>query len=250
MKRLLLLLPMLLATAAAPGRNPGDVERYRECLALAETAPAQAMTFADRWRADGGGVPARHCVALAQLAAQDYAAATATLEAAARAAEAIADPLTGELWGQAGNAALLAGKPAQALGYLNSALAAAAGGPAPRRAELLIDHARAAVELGDVRAARQDLVKATALDPTAADGWLLIATLARADNELKLAEGAILNAAQHAPGDVDVALEAGNIALAQGKLELARKAWAQVVAATPDSPAGRAAAKALAAHPG
>ena len=206
------------------------------------------MTFADQWRADGGGVPARHCLALAQLTQRDYPAAVVTLDGAARAAEAIGDPLTGALWGQAGNAALLAGKPAQALAYLNSALAASAAGPATRRADLLIDHARASVELGDAKTARQDLVKATALDPQAADGWLLIATLARGDGELKLAEGAILNAARYAPGDADVALEAGNIALAQGKLDLARQAWGQVVAAAPASDSGRAAAKLLAAH--
>ena len=57
---------------------------------------------------------------------------------------------------------------------------------------------------------------------------------------------AIVRASKLAPGDPDIALEAGNIALAQGRPDLARQAWSKVVEGAPDSAAGRAAAKSLA----
>lgn len=234
------------AQAAPPPRDPADVNKYRACLELAESDPAKAVDFADRWRAQSGGVPARHCLALAQIGREDYAAAQLTLEGAARAAEAIRDPLVPELWGQAGNAALMAGKPETALANLNAALAAATGVAAWRRAELLVDHARAAVEVGDAATARKDLAQAVKLDAGNADAWLLVATMARADNRLDLAEQAIVRASKLLPGDPDIALEAGNIALAQGRPDLARQAWNKVVEAAPDSAAGRAAAKSLA----
>ena len=243
--------PLLVAAAAASAatpapRDPADVNKYRACLELAETDPVKAMDFAGRWRGQGGGIPARHCLALAQMGREDYAAAQLTLEGAARAAEAIRDPLVPELWGQAGNAALMAGRPQAAVDDLSAALAAATGVAPWRRAELLIDRARAAVEAGDPATARKDLAQAVKLDAANVDGWLLIATMARADNRLELAEQAIVRASKLAPGDPDIALEAGNIALAQGRPDLARQAWSKVVEGAPDSAAGRAAAKSLA----
>ena len=72
----------------------------------------------------------------------------------------------------------------------------------------------------------------------------------RGANNLPAAEAAVLKAGQYGNGDPDVAVEAGFIAMAQGKVALARAAWQAVVKVTPDSPAGVSAAKALAAHPG
>jgi tetratricopeptide (TPR) repeat protein len=245
---MILALAVALATATAP--DPAGLARYKQCLELAATNPAEALTFSNQWRVDGGGVPARHCAGLAYLTQKDYPAATATLEAAARAAEAAKDPRAGDLWGQAGNAALLGDKPAQAIADFNAGLAAIGEGDRQARADMLIDHARAAAALGKYDVAHDDVTKAVALDPKSADGWLLLATLERGAGNLPAAEAAVLKASQYGDGDPDVAVEAGFIALAQGKVALARAAWQAVVKVTPDSPAGVTAAKALAAHPG
>jgi len=234
---------------AAPVRDADQAARYDACLGLIETNPEQAIDRATQWRGQAnGGVPARHCLALALAAKGNYAEAATALEATARAAEAEHDPNVADLWGQAGNAALLSGKPAVAAGYLTSGIAAS-GAASGRTAALLADRARASVELDKLADARADLDRATRLDPQAPVGWLLRATLARREHDLPAAERAILEAGHHAPGDPDIGLEAGNIAAAQGRTALAHRAWHAVVTGAPGSPAAAAAAKLLAANP-
>ena len=253
MPRALLLILLAGATTgatAAPVRDADQAARYRACLDLVQSAPDQAIDRAMQWRGNAnGGVPARHCLALAYVARGSYAEAATALEATARAAEAEGDPNVADLWGQAGNAALLAGQPAAALAYLSSGITASGNAP-QRTAALLVDRARAAVELKQLTAARADLDRATRLDTASPFGWLLRATLARREHDLPAAERAILEAAKRAPNDPDVGVEAGNIAAAQGKNVLARSAWTAVVKGAPGSPAADAATKALAENPG
>ncbi len=251
-----MILPALLLAAAAPVAAPAadiDAERYALCLAAAGSEPAATIAEATKWLGAGGGVPARHCLALAYLADRQYAPATAALEAAARAAEAAHDPHVAELWGQAGNAALLGGKAQDAYRYFSTGIAAATR-DAQGRAQLSIDRARALVELNRVAEARADLDAAVKLDPAPAIGWLLRATLARRQGDLAVAEASLLEATRRTPVDAseypDVTLEAGNIAAAQGKTALARAAWTAAAASAPGTPAAIAATQALAANPG
>ncbi len=237
---------LLLAAAPAAAALPGDAERYRACLASAGREPALAIPEATKWLGAGGGVPARHCLALAYLADRQYGPAALALEAAARAAEAAKDPHVMALWGQAGNAALAGGNANRASEYLTVALNHQ--GSSEERAQVLIDRARALVELKLDKEARADLDAAIKLDPASPYGWLLRATLARRDGDLAAAETSILEAGRRAPDDADVTLEAGNIAAKQGKLALARQAWTATAAAAPGSPAAVAATEALAAN--
>ena len=247
------LLPLLLLVAAplaaAPERTADDGERYRQCLDLVRSDSAAALAQATAWRAGGGGIPARHCLALAHGATGDYAAAATELVAAAQAAETAHDPHAADLWGQAGNAALLAGQAAPAIADFGSGLAVAGSEPV-RLAALLTDRARAFVAANRTTEAKADLTRATQLDPSSADGWLLLATLDRRLQDLPAAERAILEAARREPEDPDIALEAGNIAGAQGRLDLARTEWQKVVDRAPGSDAAAAAAKSLALNPG
>lgn len=239
------------AVAAPPAGSTAvdgvEAGRYRACLASAGREPALAVTEATKWLGAGGGVPARHCLALAYLANRQYAPAALALEAAAKAAETAKDPHVMALWGQAGNAALAGGDATRALDYLNTALARDGG--TEERAQVLIDRARALVELKRDVPARADLDEAIKLDPASPYGWLLRATLARRDGDLPAAEASILEAAKRAPDDADISLEAGNIAARQGKIGLARQAWSAAAAAAPGSPAALAATGALAANP-
>lgn len=255
--KLALIAALLLASAtvatvacAAPVRDADQAGRYRACLALIDSAPDQAIERATQWRGEaGGGVPARHCLALAYAKQGNYAEAATALAATANAAEGEADPHVAELWGQAGNAALQAGQPQLALGCFGSGIAASGMKPA-RTVPLLIDRARAAVELHRDAEARTDLERATRLDPASAEAWLLRATLARRDHDLPAAERFILQAGTIAPGDADVGVEAANIAAAQGKLDLARAAWTAVAKGAPGSTAAETATRSLAANPG
>jgi tetratricopeptide (TPR) repeat protein len=91
------------------------------------------------------------------------------------------------------------------------------------RGEALVDLKREPEAMAAIAAAVVD-------DPGVPRGWLLKATLARRLGDFSAAEVAILEAARRTPTDTDAAgevqLEAGMIALAQGKRDLAQAAWA------------------------
>ena len=238
------------AQAQAQGGAPSaaDRQRYQACIALTRSAPDKAIETANAWQLERGGAPARHCLAMAYLAQGKPAAAAVALEQAARVAETQKSPAAPDLWGQAGNAALLAGDAAKAHGYFSTAIVGATA-DGPKRGELLIDRARASVELNKPTDARADLDRAVKLLPELPTPWLLRATLARRAGDLKLAASDIAQAAKLAPDDPDVRVEQGNIVALQGDLAAARSHWQAAVKAAPNSPAGQAAAKALADNP-
>ena len=232
------------AAVAAPLAS--DRSRYDACLALVKADPRRAIDTAQAWRIENGGVAARHCLALAQFAAKDYAAALKSFEGAAQASEGARDGQAGALWGQAADAAMQAGQPEAAVRYLDAAIKLAGGADRSRaEAQLRVDRAEALVDLKRNAEAASDLDTATRLAGDVPFGWLLKATLARRMGDFKLAEAAILAAAQREPDSADVQFEAGNIAAAQGKDQLARAAWVAAARAAPDSAAGKAANAAL-----
>lgn len=239
-----LLLMLLVAGPAAAAPMAGDSSRYRACLALAKSAPERGIETAQAWRIEGGGVPARHCLALAQFGRQDYAEALKSYEAAAIASAAATDGQTVSLWSQGADAAMIAGKPDVAVRFLDNALKGDISARA--QASLRMTRAEALVDLKRPEEAAKDLDTATQLYPEVPFGWLLKATLARRMNDFKLAEASILKAAASDPDSADVQFEAGNIAAAQGNDQLARAAWLAAAQASPDSAAGIAASKALA----
>lgn len=245
------LAPLLLLalTAAAPpekaAKGPTEAQRYDGCIRAIPTNAHEAELFAMQWRARGGGLPARHCQALAQLQQRRFAEAAANLAMAAQAAEAEKSPFAADFWGQAGNAALLGGDNATARTYLTTAITAVGSGP--RAAPFRVDRARAQVELGDLAAARQDLDAALAADREDPEGWLLSAALARRQGDIGRAAREIERASTLAPSDPDIMFEQGNIAAANGDIATARLVWARVEKAAPGSSAADLAAKALAA---
>jgi tetratricopeptide (TPR) repeat protein len=250
MRTLLPLACFLLAGAAQAQEaelDPAlDSKRYDGCVRAIPTDAKAAEDFALQWQSKGGGLPARHCQALAQLERGNAAGAAQTLAKAAQAAEAARSPQAADFWGQAGNAAMLAGDAKGAIGSFNSAIVAAGEFAPIRTANLLIDRARAHVELGNLAAARADLDRATGLAPAEADGWLLSAALARRQNDLGRAATAIARAAALAPADPDVGFEQGTVLAATGDIPAARRQWDSVVKTAPDSDAAALARKALA----
>ena len=242
-----LLIAMLVLVAAVPAfADPmaSDRSRYNACLAQVKADPGRAVAVAQAWRIENGGVPARHCQALAEAARKDWPAALKSFEGAAKASEAANDGQAAALWSQAATTALIAEQPAAAVKYIDMAIPLAGGGKT--EASLRLDRAEALVDLKRDAEAAADLDTATRLDPDVEWGWLLKATLARRMHDYKTAESAILEAAKRQPDSADVQLEAGNIAAAQGNAELAHTAWVGAAAADPDSPAGKAAQALLA----
>lgn len=232
--------------AAEAPKAPTDSQRYDGCIRAIPTHAAEAEEFAIQWRARGGGLPARHCQALAELQQGRYQTAMISLVAAARTAEQQKSPFAPDFWGQAGNAAMLAGEDAQALTYFNTAITQAGDADPVRAAGLHVDRARALTDAGRLDDARADLDKALELrrdDPIA---WTLSAALARRQDDMGRAVREIAEASDLAPSDPDVMFEQANIAAANGDMDSARKVWAMVEKASPDTQAGKLAHRALA----
>ncbi|KPF78256.1 hypothetical protein IP88_04280 [alpha proteobacterium AAP81b] len=242
------LIALLIAAAppAAPDPYAATRSRYNACLAVAKSDPDRAVAMAQGWRIEGGGVPARHCLGLAQAARGDTAGALLSLETAAGEARAAGSALALLLWQAAAEIAADAGKPDRALADADAALAIA--GDDRTAAPLHIVRAQALVDLKRDADAMAELDDALHGDPDVPWGWLLKATLARRTGDLAGAETAILEAGKRTPDSPEVQYEAGNIAAARGHFDLARQAWT-AAASDGESVAGRAAAKALADTP-
>ncbi|WP_310496045.1 hypothetical protein [Sandarakinorhabdus sp.] len=248
--KLAVILAALACAAAAPAAaqlSSTHDARANTCMKLAQTRPDRAIAYALGWRAEGGGAAARHCLAVAQFQGSDYNAAFASFEAAAIAAEDTRDGRAVTLWREAGEAALIAERPEQAVRYLGRALARPGGIEISPRAEAALRQSRASalVDLKRLDEAADDLAQVTALDPEQPQGWLLRATCARYRADWPVAESAIVEAARLVPDSASVQFEAGNIAAAQSKTDLAKAAWAAAASADPESDAGKAAQKAL-----
>lgn len=238
----------LLLLAATPAVSPaasGDQTRFERCAALAATDAPAAIEAASAWRLTGGGLLARQCEGLAYATQKRWAPAAAAFEAAARAAEAAADGRAATLWVQAGNAALLGQDAAKARAAFDAAIARGVIAGADL-GEVHLDRARARFALDDKAGARGDLDAALKLVPDDPLAWLLSATLARRSGDLARAATDIGEASSRSPDDAAVALEAGNIALLSNAPDAARTAWEAAVRNAPASPAGKAAADALA----
>lgn len=151
------------------------------------------------------------------------------------------------LGAMAGNAALAAGQPGQALALLApAALAAQATGDKPMIASIALDRARALVAVGQPEEAASALAEAREADPGNAQAWLLSATLSRRQDRLIEAQAQIEQAAAIAPRDPEIGLEAGVIAVLAGNDGAARRSWSAVLAMAPQSPAASTARQYLA----
>lgn len=243
--------PTRAPAATAPGTyDPSlDSKRYDGCVRAIEADPKQVETFAIEWQALGGGLPARHCLALAQLRQGNNAAAASTLAKAAQAAETQKSPMAADLWNQAGNAAMLATDMRGAVAHFSSGIVAAGEFAPQRTANLLVDRARARTELGEMVAARADLDQALKLNAKDATAWLLSATLARRQSDLPRAKADIARAAGIDSSNADVLFEQGNIAGVGGDVAAARGFWERAEKAGPGTEAARLAKEALAANP-
>lgn len=156
-------------------------------------------------------------------------------------------PGRARLGAMAGNAALAAGQPGEALAVLGPAAAAAqAAGDAALGTQIALDRARALVALKRPDEAMAALAQARAAEPDNAQAWLLSATLSRRQDRLIEAQAQIETAARLAPRDPEVGLEAGVIAVLSGRPEAARKSWNAVVALAAQSDAAATAKQYLA----
>jgi tetratricopeptide (TPR) repeat protein len=84
--------------------TPNHARLYAQCMQQARREPLKALPLAEKWKAEGGGLGARHCVAIAMFEAGKYVPAATQLEAIERDMGAERPGLRAELLAQAGQA--------------------------------------------------------------------------------------------------------------------------------------------------
>jgi tetratricopeptide (TPR) repeat protein len=225
-----------LVLTAAPGyaadAGPFAGAQYRACAAKSRQAPEAAFEDALAWHGAGGGLAADHCAALALLALKEPARAAQRLDRVARNPRAGAPTVRATIFGEAGNAWLLARRGPEAEAAFSEALKLA-----PRDADLWIDRARARALTRNWRGAEADLSAALKLG-VRADIYLLRSTARRALNRLPAARADIDSALFLSPRYAEALVERGSMKLIAGDKQGARRDWLQVLLIAPNGPAG------------
>jgi RNA polymerase subunit RPABC4/transcription elongation factor Spt4 len=139
--KLLSSLLFIAAPASAQPLSTLNEVQFDECLKLAGTDPASAVTEASLWTQKGGGYFARAYHGYALATDFKFDLAIPMLTEAAKLAEDKGDARAARFWAQAGNAALAADTPDAALAALDQALAAQSL-ESTERADSEIDRAR------------------------------------------------------------------------------------------------------------
>ena len=231
---------LLFAQAASTG-VPLEQARLEVCLDHARADPGAAMTEASTWLSETVGAETSYpqqCLGYAYTLLLRWEAAESAFLAAREAELAANSFRRAQLATMAGNAALAESRADAAIAALDLAAAdAEASGDAGLRSIVETDRARALVLQGNESEAEAVLAAARTLDAQNAMAWLLSATLARRLGKLGEAQGLIETAAALAPNYPEVGLEAGVIAMLQGRENAAQASWRSVVAIEPNSEA-------------
>jgi len=212
----------------------------QDCLNQIEEDPARAHATAQIRRTEATGadrVLANLCLGAASTELARWDDARDAFLAAREGTPAAEPRPRARFATMAGNAAFEGARQEEALALLTLAREdARVASDATLEAIAAIDSARVLVALARPDAALAALQDATRLAPERAEGWLLQATLLRRLDRLGEAQAAITRAATLAPKDPEVGLEAGVIAVLDGRDAAARASWESVIALDPATP--------------
>lgn len=210
--------------------------KYRACLALGDANPAEAYKNGLAWFKIGGGLPARHCLAVALVGLGDFEEAASRFETLTRELAVDRVDLRAAMLGHAGQAWLLAGRPVRASQVQGAAISLRPNDPG-----LYVDRAVSLMTLKQYPAALADLDKALAMAPDFADAYLYRASAKRYVDDVAGAWIDVTDALTLAPGLPAAVLERGILLQLDGDLDAARSDWLSVIETAPDSDEARAA---------
>lgn len=179
----------------------------------------------------------------AQVEGSPVVAAQAFEQAAAASND--KDPATARIFAAAGNMWIAAGQYGKAALDLDRALALP-GLEGQQRGEALLDRARAAEALGDLKTARARLTLAAQSIGDDPFYWYFSAALAIREGDSATAQTAINQALARAPGDAMILFEAGHVAQISGGDAKAKDYWTRAAAADPRGDVGKSATAAIA----
>lgn len=202
---------LLLLCAASPVlAQSAEERRYGACLGDAESDPAAAFEAANRWAAEGGGLPARHCAAVALVRTRNYAPAALALEKLATEARMSRPERVVDLLAQAAQAWHLAGEIDRGLALQDRAITLA-----PADLEVRLDRALARAAAGRHFDAIDDCDLVLARAPRRADVWLIRAGSWRALGQHDLAADDVDRALAIAPESLEALTERAEVRRAQ-----------------------------------
>ncbi len=229
------------APAAPPTPAPTQRSRLEYCLDSATNTPVDAIDDAETWRdaVQGSALAEPNlCLGSAHARLEHWDEAEAAFLIGRDMAAENDRELRAKLGAMAGNAALALGGWERALAPLDMALAdAKVASDLKLTGEVQIDRARALVALKREAEASDALIEARTSAADNGLAWLLSATLSRRQGKLAPAQAQIATAAELAPRDPEVGLEAGVIAMLAGNEAAARKSWQSAIATAPASEA-------------
>ena len=160
------------ALAQSPSVEPG--RRYSACMAQARAEPVKALNVARAWLDEGGGLAARHCVAIALYGAGQFVEAGTQLEQIGREMTGQSAQLRAEIFAQAGQAYQGARLGEKALSMQNAAILLD-----PRNADIWVDRSITFAAVAAWRESASDLTRALELAPNRPDVLVLRAAACR-----------------------------------------------------------------------
>ena len=232
-----------LSTNTSIASNLDKARRYASCMALARGEPQKAVDVAKEWFLEQGEGAAGHCYALALLNNGRYEDAARKFESLTKSKHLPLYSMRVDLFSQAGQAWLIAGKFKKALKAQTSALELKGSD-----VELLLDRAITLAGMGNYWMAIDDLNTALDQAPNHVNTLILRATAWRKLKNLELAADDIVRALDISPENVDAILEKGNIRALQGAWESAIIEWRRVLELDSKSNAAVAAKANVARH--
>ncbi|RMF08874.1 MAG: hypothetical protein D6763_09040 [Alphaproteobacteria bacterium] len=240
--------PALAVDNPYAGLAQPDAARYKACVARVASEPDVARRAAELWLENEGGVPAKHCLALALIALERPAEGAEWLEEAARdmamrkgldALGADGGPdLRVSLLTQAADAWILARLPDRAYRALSEALAALPVSDSTKRIEVYRDRARVSAFQGNWQQAVEDLSAALALDEGRVDLYVLRAAAHRHLGRFAAADYDLARALAIDGDNAAALLERGNLRRIEGDDAAARRDWERVAELYPGTEEG------------
>ncbi len=208
--------------------TPDHQRRYVECMKLARGEPLKALPVAEKWMGEGGGLGARHCVAVAMFESGKFIQAANQFEAIARDMGSDRPGLRAELYAQAGQGWIEAGQAENAAAAQSRALDLKTDDP-----DLWIDRGLSYAAMKAWPRAISDFDHALGLRAKDVDTIVLRAAAWRSAGDPKRALTDAQYALRLAPDHSDALLERGFDYLALGDRPAADGDFKKVAALVP-----------------
>jgi tetratricopeptide (TPR) repeat protein len=207
---------------------PNHLRLYTECMHLARSEPLKALPMAEKWKAEGGGLGARHCVAIAMFESGKFVPAATQLEAIERDMGTERPGVRAELLAQAGQAWMEANQVENAAAAQSRALDLK-----PTDADLWIDRGLSFAAMRAWPRAISDFDQALRIEPNKVEILVLRAAAWRNAGDPVKALADADRVLKRAPDHSEALLEHGFALLARGDRKGASADFTKVLKAVP-----------------